>query len=170
MNTPRITPIEQPKKNKGKGQARIFQILLVFALIVIAGLIIWLFMTKTDLNDLVFGGWDIFPDSVYEAAMKCGVLEKELLNQLKTPLEDIRPMTAVFDNFYVKKLEGTHVKSGTKMDLAEALVQDMENFRQQNNCDRLVMVWCGSTEIFMQRSDVHQDLDAFENMNSGSGI
>ncbi|MFH2051605.1 MAG: inositol-3-phosphate synthase [bacterium] len=120
------------------------------------------FVPLADLDDLVFGGWDIFPDSVYEAAMKAGVLEKELLNQLKPQLDAIRPMKAVFDNFYVKKLEGTHVKSGTKMELAEALMKDMETFKKENGCDRLVMVWCGSTEIFMKRSEVHQDLASFE--------
>ncbi|MGD9547981.1 MAG: inositol-3-phosphate synthase [Candidatus Krumholzibacteriia bacterium] len=120
------------------------------------------FVPLADLDDLVFGGWDIFPDSVYEAAMKAGVLEKELLNQLKPQLDAIKPMKAVFDNFYVKKLEGTHVKSGTKMEMAEALMKDMETFKKENGCDRLVMVWCGSTEIFMKRSEVHQDLASFE--------
>ena len=120
------------------------------------------FVPLADLNDLVFGGWDIFPDSVYEAAMKAGVLEKDLLNQLKPQLDAIKPMKAVFDNFYVKKLEGTHVKSGTKMELAKALMKDMETFKKENGCDRLVMVWCGSTEIFMKRGDVHKDLASFE--------
>jgi myo-inositol-1-phosphate synthase len=120
------------------------------------------FVPLTDLNDIVFGGWDIFEDSVYDAALKAGVLEKELLDQLKGDLEQIKPMKAVFDQYYVKKLEGHHVKTGTKMELAEQLMQDMENFKKENGCERLVMVWCGSTEIFMKRSDVHQTLEAFE--------
>jgi len=121
------------------------------------------FVPLSDLDNLVFGGWDIFEDSVYDAAIKCGVLEKELLDQIKPQLEKIKPMKAVFDNYYVKKLEGTHVKSAaTKMDLAEALMQDMETFKKENGCDRLVMVWCGSTEIFLKPSPVHQTVAAFE--------
>jgi myo-inositol-1-phosphate synthase len=120
------------------------------------------FVPLAGLDDLVFGGWDIFEDSVYDAAVNAGVLEKELLDQLKPDLEAIRPMTAVFDQYYVKMLEGTHVKTGTKMEMAEALMQDMETFKKENGCDRLVMVWCGSTEIFMKKSAVHETLDAFE--------
>jgi myo-inositol-1-phosphate synthase len=120
------------------------------------------FVPLTDLNDIVFGGWDIFEDSVYDAAINAGVLEKELLDQLKGELEQIKPMKAVFDQYYVKKLEGHHVKTGTKMELAEQLMQDMENFKKENGCDRLVMVWCGSTEIFMKRTEVHKTLEAFE--------
>jgi len=120
------------------------------------------FLPLADLNEIAFGGWDIFEDSVYDAAVNAGVLEKELLDQLKPELEKIKPMKAVFDQYYVKKLEGTHVKSGTKMELAEQLMQDMEDFKAANGCDRLVMVWCGSTEIFMKPSEVHQTLAAFE--------
>ncbi len=120
------------------------------------------FVPLTELNDIEFGGWDIFTDSVYDAAVNAGVLEKELLDQLKPELEQIKPMTAVFDQYYVKKLEGTHVKTGTKWELAQALMQDMENFKKEKGCDRLVMVWCGSTEIYLQPSDVHQTVAAFE--------
>ncbi len=120
------------------------------------------FVPLTDLNDIEFGGWDIFEDSVYDAAVNAGVLEKELLDQLKPELEKIKPMPAVFDQYYVKKLEGTHVKSGTKWELAQALMQDMENFKQEKGCDRLVMVWCGSTEIYMQPSEVHATVASFE--------
>jgi myo-inositol-1-phosphate synthase len=120
------------------------------------------FVPLAELDDLVFGGWDIFSDSVYDAAVTAGVLEKELLDQLKPELEQIKPMPAVFDQYYVKKLTGTHVKTGTKWEMAEALIQDMENFKKENGCDRLVMVWCGSTEIFMKRSPVHETLSAFE--------
>jgi len=121
------------------------------------------FVPLADLDDVVFGGWDIFPDNVYEAATKAGVLPQTLLDQLEPQLAAIRPMEAVFDNYYVKKLDGPHVKKGkTKLDLAEALIQDMEDFKSAHKCDRLVMIWCGSTEIFLQKSEVHQSLEAFE--------
>ena len=121
------------------------------------------FVPLAELDQLVFGGWDIFEDDVFQAAMKCGVLEKELLLELQPELEAIKPMPAVFDNHYVKKLHGTHVKTGkNKMDLAEQLMQDMETFKKKNGCDRLVMIWCGSTEIFMKQTAVHADLASFE--------
>ncbi len=120
------------------------------------------FLPLAELNDITFGGWDIFPDSVYESALNAGVLEKELLEQIRPELEAIKPMSAVFNNYYVKKLDGTHVKKGTKMEMAEALIQDMQNFKKENGCDRLVVIWCGSTEIFMKPSAVHQDLASFE--------
>jgi len=121
------------------------------------------FVPLTDLDDIVFGGWDIFEDSVYDAAVNCGVLPRDLLDELKPELEAIKPMPAVFDNYYVKKLNGTHVKKGsTKMDLAEQVMADIENFKKQNDCERVVMVWCGSTEIFLRPSDVHQTVEAFE--------
>jgi myo-inositol-1-phosphate synthase len=121
------------------------------------------FVPITDLDDVVFGGWDIFADNVYEAACKAGVLPQTLLDQMKDELSAITPMKAVFDQYYVKKLQGDHVKTGmTKMELAEALMQDMEDFKQKNGCDRLVMVWCGSTEIFLKRTAVHETIEAFE--------
>jgi len=120
------------------------------------------FVPLTELDDIVFGGWDIFEDNVYEAAVNAGVLPLTLLDQLKPTLETIKPMAAVFDQYYVKKLEGTHVKTGTKMELAEQLMADMENFKKENGCDRLVMIWCGSTEIFLRRGEVHETLEAFE--------
>jgi myo-inositol-1-phosphate synthase len=86
-----------------------------------------------------------------------------VVEQLRPQLEKTSPMPAVFDNYYVKKLDGTHVKSAAnKMELAEALIQDMRDFKAENNCDRLVMIWCGSTEIFLNRTEIHASLEAFE--------
>jgi myo-inositol-1-phosphate synthase len=106
-----------------------------------------------DLKKVAFGGWDIFKDNMYEAAVHAGVLDINLLNKLKAPLSKIKPMKAVFDKNYVKKLNGTHVKkSKTKMALAKAVMNDIKKFKADNKCDRLVMVWCGSTEIYIEES------------------
>jgi len=122
------------------------------------------FVPLTELENIVFGGWDIFEDSIYDASITAGVLPKDLLDEIKDELSAIKPMPAVFDNYYVKKLEGTHVKQGAnKLELAEQLMADMATFKTENGCDRLVMIWCGSTEIFMKPSDVHQTIEAFEN-------
>ncbi len=116
-----------------------------------------------DLNKVAFGGWDIFKDNMYEAAVHADVLDKNLLDKLKAPLSKIKPMKAVFDKKYVKKLNGTHVKKAkTKMDLAKAVMADIRRFKKANKCNRLVMVWCGSTEIYIEESAVHQSIDAFE--------
>ncbi len=116
-----------------------------------------------DLNKVVFGGWDIYKDNVYEAAVNAQVLEPSLLEKLKTPLSKIKPMKAVFDKNYVKKLDGKNVKRGkTKMLLAKALMRDIKTFKETNKCSRLVMVWCGSTEIYIKESKVHQTIEAFE--------
>jgi len=116
-----------------------------------------------DLKKVVFGGWDIFKDDMYEAAVHADVLDINLLNKLKAPLKKIKPMKAVFDKNYVKKLEGTHIKKGkTKMDLAKALMADIRKFKKDNKCDRLVMVWCGSTEIYIKESKVHKTIESFE--------
>lgn len=121
------------------------------------------FVPLTELSDVVFGGWDIFEDNAYEAAMKAGVLDKDLLNAIRPELEKITPMKAVFDQQYVKRLNGRNVKSGkTKMELADQLRQDIRDFKQKNDCSRLVMVWCGSTEIFIKPSDVHSSLEKLE--------
>ena len=121
------------------------------------------FVPLAGLDDLVFGAWDIFPDSAYESAMNAGVLEKELLAQLKTPLQKIKPMKAVFDQHYVKRLSGTNVKEGkTKMDLAEQLIEEMAEFKRRNRCSRLVMIWAASTEIFLKTHAVHKTLKSFE--------
>ena len=121
------------------------------------------FLPLTTLENIEFGGWDIFDVSCYEASLTAGVLEKDLLEQIRPQLEAIRPFKAVFDQHYVKKLSGTHVKkAANKMELAEAVIQDMADFKKSHGCDRLVMIWCGSTEIYMKRSEVHQTLAAFE--------
>ena len=116
------------------------------------------------LSDLVFGGWDAFPDDCYTAALKAGVLEPAHLNMVSEVLRDIRPMTAVFDPNYVPGLSGvTHVKSAkSKADLACRLMEDIRRFQSDNRLSRVVMVWCGSTELFVQRVAVHNGIDEFE--------
>ncbi|MCA1849712.1 MAG: inositol-3-phosphate synthase, partial [Acidobacteria bacterium] len=121
------------------------------------------FVPLADLKDLVFGAWDIFPDSAYEAAMQAGVLEKELLAQLRTPLQKIKPMRAVFDQQYVKRLNGTNVKEGAnKLELAEQLIDEIAEWKRKNKCQRLVMIWAASTEIFLKPHPVHRTLKSFE--------
>jgi len=121
------------------------------------------FVPLTPLEDIVFGGWDIFPENTYEAALKAGVLEPELLAKVRTEMEAIKPWPAVFDRKYVKRLEGTHVKKGANwMELAEQLMDDIRAFQKQHNLSRMVMVWCGSTEIFLSPGPAHQTLAAFE--------
>jgi len=121
------------------------------------------FVPLAGLNDLVFTGWDIFQEDAYEAAVHAGVLEKDLLNQIKPFLRSIKPRKAVFDRNYVKKLDGKHVKKGkNKRDLAEQLREDIRDFKKKSGADRLVMIWCGSTEVFLQPSAVHSSLEAFE--------
>jgi myo-inositol-1-phosphate synthase len=129
------------------------------------------FVPLASIDDLVFGAWDIFEEDAYEAALHAGVLERDLVNQLKAELQAVKPMKAVFDQHYVKRLNGTHVKQGAnKMDLAEQLIQDIQNFKRVNQCARLVMVWCASTEIYKQPSDEHNDLESFERaMRENSG-
>jgi myo-inositol-1-phosphate synthase len=121
------------------------------------------FVPLASLDDVVFGGWDIFEDNSYEAAKTAGVLEGDLLDKIRPELEAIKPMPAVFDRRYVKRLDGPNVKKGTnKKDLAEQLRADLRRFKQENKCDRLVMVWCGSTEVFLTESPAHATLAAFE--------
>ncbi len=121
------------------------------------------YISLAGLDDLVFGGWDLFKDNCYEAALEAGVLDKDLVEDLKEELSAIRPMSAVFDPEYVKRLRGEHVKTGTsKMHLAEQLMEDIERFKTDNGCDRLVAVWCGSTEVYREPSEVHATLKAFE--------
>ena len=121
------------------------------------------YVSLAELDDLVFGGWDIFPDNAYQAAVRAGVLDSKHLDPLKADLEAIQPMTAVFEQAYVKKLDGPNVKKGTsKMNLAEQLMDDIKAFKQKHGCDRLVAVWCGSTEVYRKPSDVHMSLAKFE--------
>ena len=111
----------------------------------------------------MFGGWDIFEDDCYAAARTAGVLEPALLEQVRPELEKIRPWPAVFDQRYVKRLDGPNVKKGkNKRDLAEQVIADIRKFKADNNLDRLVMVWCGSTEVFMTESPAHQTIENFE--------
>ena len=119
------------------------------------------FVPLADLKDIVFTGWDIFEDNVYEAAAHAAVLKPEMLKQLKPYLEKIKPMPAVFDSYYVKRLHGTHVKKGkNKRDLAEQVMADIRAFKKK--VDRVVMIWAGSTEIFMKPGPVHRSIEAFE--------
>jgi myo-inositol-1-phosphate synthase len=120
------------------------------------------FVPLAGLNDLVFGGWDIYEDTAYEAAMKASVLERTQLDQLKEPLSAIRPMKAVFDSEYVRRINGPNVKTGSKMDKAEMLMDDIAQFRKASDAARLVMIWCGSTEVFHKPAAVHQTLKDFE--------
>ncbi len=115
------------------------------------------------LDDIVFGGWDIFEDDAYQAALTAGALGRDVLDDIKDELADIRPMKGVFDRDYVKKLDGPHVKTGgTKWDYAQQVMEDIERFKADNNVARLVMVWCGSTEVFLEKTPVHESLETFE--------
>lgn len=121
------------------------------------------FIELADMNDLVFGGWDIFPDNIYEAGLNAGVLRRELLDGVRDEIQEIHPWKAVFDQNYVKKLSGEHVKEAdTKYDYAQMLVEDIQQFRESNRLDRMVTVWCASTEIFIKPHPVHETIESFE--------
>jgi len=121
------------------------------------------FVPLADLNDIVFGGWDVYADNVYEAAIHAKVLDAPLLQSIKPELEAIVPMKAVFDKSYVRNLDGKHIKqAATKYDLAVAVMNDIENFRDANDCNRVVIVWAGSTEKYIEESEVHQTIESFE--------
>jgi myo-inositol-1-phosphate synthase len=121
------------------------------------------FVPLAGLSDLVFGGWDIYEDTAYEAAANAKVLEPALLDQVKEPLSAIRPMKAVFDPDYIRRINGPNVKQGgSKMDQAEMLMGDIEQFRKANDASRMVMIWCASTEVFHRPAAVHQTLKDFE--------
>ncbi len=121
------------------------------------------FVPLASIDDLVFAAWDLFSDDAYTSAVKGGVLEAGLLDQLKGELENVRPMKAIFDRRYVKRLDGTHVKKGdTKWELAEQLIEEIQQFEKDKSVSRMVMIWCGSTEIFIRAGEVHQSLAKLE--------
>ena len=121
------------------------------------------FVPLAGLDDIVFGGWDIFEEDCYAAARTAGVLEQSHLDQVRGELEAIKPMPAVFDRRYVKRLDGPNVKKGkNKRDLAEQLVADIRAFKSQHNCDRMVMIWVGSTEVYMKETAAHASVASFE--------
>jgi myo-inositol-1-phosphate synthase len=121
------------------------------------------FVPLADLDDLAFTGWDIFPDDMYTAACKAGVLDRELVETIKPFLQSITPRPAVFDRTYVRKLDGPHVKAGkTKRDLAEQVREDIRQFKASSGATRLVMIWCGSTAIYQRPSAALQSIEGFE--------
>ena len=121
------------------------------------------FVPLAGLDDLVFGAWDIFEENGFEAATTAGVIEAALLEQIRPELEAIKPWPVVFDQRYVKRLMGTNIKTGAnKLELAEQVRDDIRQFKEARGLDRLVMIWCGSTEIFLTPSAAHQSIDAFE--------
>jgi myo-inositol-1-phosphate synthase len=131
------------------------------------------FVPLAPLECLSFGGWDIYEDNAYEAAVNARVLDAALLENLKDTLSAIKPMKAVFDHEYVKRIDGPNKKTGAnKMELAEALMDDIREFKKTNGCSRLVVIWCGSTETFKKPTAVHQSLSSFEEglRNSDSDI
>ena len=121
------------------------------------------FVSLASLDDIVFGGWDIFEEDSYAAARTAGVLEPAQLEPIRAELEAIKPMPAVFDQRYVKRLSGPNVKKGkNKRDLAEQVVADIREFKSRHGCDRMIMIWCGSTEVFMKESAAHATVASFE--------
>ncbi len=121
------------------------------------------YVPLAQMSDLVFGGWDPIPDNAYEAAVRAGVLEAKHLEPIKDELSAIKPMPAVFDQQWVKRLDGPNKKTGTsKMHLAEQVMDDIKAFQAKHGCDRMVLIWCGSTEVYRKPSDVHSSLAKFE--------
>jgi len=115
------------------------------------------------LDQIVFGGWDIFPDSVYDGAMHAQVLTEKDINLVSDEAKAIKPMKACFDPKYITRLNGTWIKEGkTKWDLTEQLRQDIRNFKEENDCSRVIVIWAASTETYMPMSDIHNQLDTFE--------
>jgi myo-inositol-1-phosphate synthase len=121
------------------------------------------FVPLADLDSLVFGGWDVFPDDAYDSATHAGVLHKDLLDQIRDQLKTVKPMPAVFDRNYVRRLEGSNVKSAkSKWDAVLEVRDDIQRFKAENGVERLVMIWCGSTEIFMEHHQVHNTIEGLE--------
>jgi myo-inositol-1-phosphate synthase len=130
------------------------------------------FVPLVELDQLVFGAWDPYPDNAYEAAIRCGVLDRhEHIEPIADFLKSIKPMPAAFDQHYVKRLNPPNVKSAvTKAELAAAIRDDIRNFKAANNCDRLVMVWCASTEIFIEEMPAHANLQSFESAMASNDV
>ncbi len=121
------------------------------------------FVPLAALDDIVFGAWDVFSDNAFEAATKAGVLEKDLINQVSEQLVSLKPMPAVFEQNFVKRITGDNIKTGkNKMDLAEQLIEDIARFKTENDCDRVVIVWAASTEIYLEPCEIHESLESFE--------
>jgi myo-inositol-1-phosphate synthase len=121
------------------------------------------FVPLVSMDQLEFGGWDIFPENAFEAAEHAKVLERHHLDEVRSELGSVRPMKGVFYPGYVKRLHGTHIKSAaTKADMVEQVREDIRTFKKDRGCDRLVAVWCGSTEVFLTPQPVHASVQAFE--------
>jgi myo-inositol-1-phosphate synthase len=120
------------------------------------------YVPLADIDDIEFGGWDIFPDNTYEAAMNAGVLEEKHLAPVKEEMSKIKPMTAVFSSDFIKNISGPNVKEGTLWEKAQELRADINNFKKEKGCDRVVMVWCGSTEAYREPTKVHATMATFE--------
>ena len=121
------------------------------------------FVPLAGIRDLEFAGWDIYPEDCHSSALRAGVLKPELLSRIKAGLGKKTPLRAVFDGRYVKNLKGSHVKRGkTKMHLADQLIRDIRRFEKQSGAKRLVMLWCGSTEVYLEPSAVHETVESFE--------
>ncbi len=127
------------------------------------------FIGLVGLDQIVFGGWDPIPDNAYESAVNAGVLKAEHLEPIKDELSAIKPMPAAFDKEYVTRLDGPNKKTGAnKREIAEQIREDIRNFKEENGCDRVVMVWCGSTEIFLRPGAAHETMESFEKAMEGN--
>src|SRR6201995_1783280 len=120
------------------------------------------FVPLGKVEDIVFCGWDVYSDNVYEAATNAKVLERDLLNSVKSELERVVPMKAAFDKNYAKNLEGTNVKTGTRYEMGQEVMNEIKTFKEKHGCTRIVLIWCGWTEIYYEASDIHQSLAKFE--------
>jgi myo-inositol-1-phosphate synthase len=121
------------------------------------------FAPLADLKDLEFGSWDLFPDDAYESAKNAAVLDAHHIEAVREELSRVKPMSAVFYPEYVKRLHGTHVKTGgNKADMVEAIREDIRRFMEEKGCSRAVAIWCGSTEVYIAPGNVHQSIASFE--------